>query len=101
MTAATFGSTSWSPSFGNDPTAHRGDPAAVLRIVRNHLHRTPRGGILAGPAKLARDFARFKGELPAIAERIDFEPDEIGGLKDYPTYVWCVAEFLKATPAET
>ncbi len=84
---------------GNDPTAHRGEPAAVIRIVRNHLHRAPRGGILAGPARLTRDFGRFKDELPAIAERIEFEPNEIGGLKDYPTYVWCVAEFLKASPA--
>ena len=85
---------------GNDPTAHRGSPAAVIRIVRNHLHRTPRGGIPAGPAKLVRDFGRFKDEMPAIAERIEFEPDEIGGLKDYPTYVWCVAEFLRATSAD-
>lgn len=86
---------------GNDPTAHHGEAAAVIRIVRNHLHRAPRGGILAGPTKLTRDFARFRSELPAIAERIEFDPDEIGGLKDYPTYVWCVAEFLKATPADT
>ncbi len=86
---------------GNDPTAHRGEPAVVIRIVRNYLNRAPRGGMLAGPAKLTRDFARFRGELPAIAERIAFHPEEIGGLKDYPTYVWCVAEFLKATPADT
>ena len=81
---------------GNDPTAHHAGAAAVIRIVRNFLHRTPTGGLLAGPAKLARDFARFKTEVPGIAERIGFEATEIGGLRDYPTYVWCVAEFLKA-----
>lgn len=85
---------------GNDPAAHRADPAAVIRIVRNYLHRAPTGGILADPTKLARDFGRFKTELPEIAERIDFDTNEIGGLKDYPTYVWCVAEFLKSGPAD-
>jgi hypothetical protein len=84
---------------GNDPTAHHADAAAVIRIVRNFLNRAPTGGLLAGPAKLARDFARFKAELPGIAERIGFEANEIGGLKDYPTFVWCVAEFLKSGPA--
>jgi hypothetical protein len=85
---------------GNDPTAHHAEPANVIRIVRNFLHRAPKGGMLAGPAKLARDFSRFRTELPEIAERIDFEPDEIGGLRNYPTYVWCVAEFLRSGPAE-
>ena len=85
---------------GNDPTAHHSDPTAVIRIVRNYLHRTPHGGILAGPARLTRDFERFRAELPDIAERIEFEPNEIGGLKDYPTYQWCVAEFLRSNPAE-
>lgn len=83
---------------GNDPTAHHADTVAVIRVVRNFLHRAPTGGRLAGPAKLARDFARFK-EVPEVAERIGFDANEIGGLKDYPTYVWCVAEFLKSGPA--
>ena len=85
---------------GNDPTAHRADPASVVRIVRNFLHRAPKGGILAGPAKLFRDFGRFKDELTEIADRIDFEPDEIGSFKDYPTYIWCVAEFLRSSSAD-
>lgn len=85
---------------GNDPTAHRGDPVAVIRIVRNFLHRAPTGGMLAGPARLARAFSRFQRELPSIAKRIEFEPGEIGGLKTYRTYVWCVAEFLRSSPAE-
>jgi hypothetical protein len=81
---------------GNDPTAHHAESSAVIRIVRNFLHRAPTGGLLAGPAKLARDFARFKAEVPEIAQRIGFDPNEIGSLKNYPTYVWCVAEFLKS-----
>jgi hypothetical protein len=85
---------------GNDPTAHHSEPAAVIRIVRTFLPRTPTGGLVAGPAKLTRDFNRFKGELPEIAEKIEFEAEEIGGLKDYPTYQWCIAEFLKSSPPE-
>jgi hypothetical protein len=83
---------------GNDPAAHHTEPAAVIRIARNFLHRAPTGGLLAGPARLARDFARFKDEVPEIAERIGFEANEVGGLRDYPTYAWCVAEFLKSGP---
>lgn len=85
---------------GNDPSAHHCDPGSVIRIVRNYLRRAPGGGILAGLSRMNEDFNRFRAELPEIAERIGFEPTEIGGFKDYPTYQWCVAEFLKSRPAE-
>ena len=83
---------------GNDPTAHHSKPQQVIRIVRNYLQRAPSGGILAGPARLAEDFDRFNADLPEIARRIDFEPEEVGGFTDYRTFLWCVAEFLKSAP---
>jgi hypothetical protein len=81
---------------GNDPSAHHSNPQDAIRIVRNFLQRTPSGGILAGPARLAENFGRFRAEVPEIARRIGFEPREIGGFRDYRTFLWCVAEFLKS-----
>jgi hypothetical protein len=83
---------------GNDPAAHHSSPQQVVRIVRNHLQRSPGGGLLAGPAKLWADFNRFKADVPQVARRINFEPHEIGGFADYRTFLWCVAEYLKSSP---
>jgi len=85
---------------GNDPDAHGNEPRRVVRIVRNYLQRSPRGVVLAGPAKLAADFAIFKQRLPAIAAEIDFAPDEVRGYRDYPTFAWCVTKFLTSPAAE-
>ena len=67
--------------------------------MRNHLQRTPSGGMLAGPARFSEDFDRFNDELPQIARRIGFTPEEVGGFTDYRTFLWCVAEFLKSRPS--
>lgn len=72
----------------------------MFRIVRNYLQRSPRGGVLAGPARLAADFATFKARLPAIAEDIHFKAEEVRGYRDYPTFAWCVTNFLKARPVD-
>lgn len=85
---------------GNDPDAHEHRPEKVIRIVRNYLQQSPRGGVLAGPAGLAADFAKFKARLPAIAQGIDFEPEEVRGYSDYPTFAWCVTKFLTEPAAD-
>jgi hypothetical protein len=79
---------------GNDPDAHDHEPDKVIRIVRNYLRQSPKGGVLAGPAKLAADFTAFKARLPAIAKGINFQPGEVHGYGDYPTFAWCVTKFL-------
>jgi len=81
---------------GNDPAAHHSNPQEVIRIVRNFLHRAPGGGIVPGPARLGEEFDRFNSELPTAARRIGFKLEEIGGFKDYRTFLWSVAEFLKS-----
>jgi hypothetical protein len=86
---------------GNDPDAHENQPEKVIRIVRNYLQRSPRGGVLAGPAKLSADFATFKARLPAIASGIDFAAAEVRGYADYPTFAWCVAKFLTEPGTES
>lgn len=80
---------------GNDPDAHHGDPAALIRIVRNFLDVSPAGGPLPGPGRLADAFQSFADRLPALAREIDHRPEEVGGLKNYRTFLWCVTEFLK------
>jgi hypothetical protein len=86
---------------GNDPDAHHSRPQDVIRIVRNFLQRAPAGGMLPGPSRLVDDFDRFRAELPDIARRIDFEPEEISGFLDYRTFLWCVSEFLKLGASKT
>ena len=80
---------------GNDPSAHKNDPAQVIRIASSFLNRTPSGGMLPGPAKLRADFERFKTQLPAVAKEIHHQPEEISGFGNYRIFVWCVAEILK------
>jgi hypothetical protein len=80
---------------GNDPDAHHNEPSRVVRIVRDFLHTAPSGKPLPGPAKLVTTFSEFKSRLPAIARGIQHEPDEIGVRRSFPTFVWCIAEYLK------
>jgi hypothetical protein len=80
---------------GNDPDAHHNEPPKVVGIVRDFLHTAPSGKPLPGPAKLVATFNEFKRQLPAIARGIEHEPNEIGVRRSFPTFVWCIAEFLK------
>jgi len=80
---------------GNDPDAHHNEADKVVTIVRDYLHRSPDGKILPGPAKLIETLTEFRQKLPMIANGIHHKPDEVGGFKNYRTFVWCVAEFLK------
>jgi hypothetical protein len=80
---------------GTDPSAHANDPSEVIRIVRNYLHAKPSGGPLPGPTKLIAAHTDFKAAIPRLANRLEFKASEIGGFKDYRTYTWCVAEYLK------
>lgn len=80
---------------GNDPDAHHNEVDRVVTIVRDYLHRSPNGKILPGPAKLVETLAEFRDDLPNIANGIYHKPDEVGAFKNYRTFVWCVAEFLK------
>jgi hypothetical protein len=80
---------------GNDPDAHHGEPSGIIQIVRDFLHRSPDDELLPGPAHLVAVFGPFRAACPDIAQRALHEPHEIGGFKNYRTFVWCVAEFLK------
>ena len=80
---------------GNDPDAHHEDPHQVLMIVRDFLQSARRGKPLPGRAALVAAFDRFKRAIPIIAEGIEHGAGEIGVRKNFPTFVWCLTEFLK------
>ena len=80
---------------GNDPDAHHGKPHNVIGIVRDYLHKSPRGRLLPGRTKFVSAFQAFRGALPDIARAIRHRADEIGGITNYRTFIWCVAEFLR------
>jgi hypothetical protein len=80
---------------GNDPDAHRENPHRVLMIVRDFPQSARRGKPLPGRAALVAAFDRFKRAIPIIAEGIEHGAGEIGVRKNFPTFVWCLTEFLK------
>lgn len=80
---------------GNDPSAHRNKPDALIKIVRDFLRHDPSDRVLPGAQHLTATFAAFRKAVPGLAERIKHRPDEIGGLENFSAYLWCVAEFLR------
>lgn len=80
---------------GSDPTAHGGNPHAVLRIVRGYLHTTPSGKLLPGPPSYVAGFTKFKADLPAIAKRAEWGGENIDPLADYRTYLEFLAEYIR------
>lgn len=82
---------------GNDPEAHHGGSDEVIGIVRRYLHAHPDGTPLAGANRMLAEHKRFKAELPALAAALHIEPEELDPYREYRTYVWLLAEFLRAT----
>ena len=88
----------WAPALsdlaGVDPVFHRNQPRAVIRAVRDFLHRRPDGGILPGEDALIRMYERFRKDLRQLA--IDSQLTEAEALR-YKNYLSFVTTFL-ATP---
>ena len=84
---------------GNDPDAHHEDPHRVLMIVRDFLQGSRRGKPLPGRTALVAAFDRFRRAIPRIAEAIEHGAGEIGVRQNFPTFVWCITEFLKGWPS--
>ena len=82
---------------GNDPSAHKDDPMKVIDIVRKYLHLSPKGELLEGTKQFVAAYADFQKKLPSIASGIGFDRDEVKGFKNYRTFLWCIAEYLKDT----
>jgi hypothetical protein len=84
---------------GNDPNAHQNNPDKVIGIVCTYLHMSPTGTKLEGPTRYIEPYRDFTAKLPIIALGIGFEPGEVEAFVNYKTFLWCVVEYLKASPA--
>lgn len=82
---------------GNDPSAHRGEPLEVVRIVRRYL-QSGLDQTLPGARHIHSKLSEFQNELPGLAERANVAPAEVDPLKSYQDYINFLASFLKANP---
>jgi hypothetical protein len=83
---------------GNDPTAHHGQVAEVVRLVRRYLHVRPGEAPLPGAQHLLERFTEFQSALPELARAARINPDEIDPFDEYRDYVCFVSAFLKLNP---
>ena len=81
---------------GNDPEAHHGKPGEVIRIVRRYLHERPNGTPLPGAGRILARFELFKAALPDLSSVLEITPDEVDPFRDYRTYMWLMAEFIRS-----
>lgn len=81
---------------GQDIAAHSGSPDEAIKAVRNWLSAaTVRLVKIPGGDTIARRYARFRDELPAMCERLQFTVDEL----TFSDYVLQVEEWLKLNTA--
>lgn len=84
---------------GQDIASHNGDPARAIAAVRNWLSDSlpPRDPPIPGGADIARRYARFQTELPALCAERRIEVRELT-YKDYAGFVarWLVGEDERA-----
>ena len=71
---------------GNDPAAHRSDPRAVIRIVRNSLHHDPEGVPLPGATHIADLLDEFPNALPGLVAAARLTLDEAHPYRGYRNY---------------
>lgn len=77
---------------GQDIAAHSGKTDEAIKAVRNWLSAaTPRSVKIPGGAAIARRYATFRFELPAMSERLQLSVDEL----TFNDYVLQVEEWLK------
>jgi hypothetical protein len=62
---------------GMDIHAHGGDPVRALRETRDWLSNVSRRPGLPSADQLAKLFQKFLDELPAMASKLEFDPESI------------------------
>jgi hypothetical protein len=76
---------------GQDISAHGGEPARAIRIVRDWLSNiTPMSLVLPGGRAIASRFQRFRAALPTSCAQLDLKPDEL----TFNNYVVQVEQWL-------
>lgn len=84
---------------GNDPDAHENKKEKAISIVRDFLHQYPNGILLPGPAKICSWFSEFQSKRSDLAVQYHHKPDEVGGLKNYRTFIWMISTYVATLPA--
>ena len=82
---------------GQDITPHGNDPVRIMAAVRNWLSNSlaPREHFVPGGAEIARRFARFQADLPALCKEIRMETNEM----TFTDYARMVSAWLRNTEA--
>jgi hypothetical protein len=83
---------------GSDPAVHGGNPHEVIRIVRDHLHRSPQGHGLPGAAHIIELHERFRGDLPFLARQARLTVQEAHARLGYRNYMDLLRAFCVAIP---
>lgn len=77
---------------GQDIRAHKGDPAELIRAVRNSLATAlPPGVLLHSGATIAERFRSFRRDLPAICRKLGMDPHDLG----HRDLTFLIAEWLE------
>lgn len=83
---------------GSDPAAHGDAPHEVIRILRDHLHTSPRGQALPGAAHIIELFERFKCDLPFLTRQARLTMSEVHAQRGYRNYMDLLHGFCAAVP---
>jgi hypothetical protein len=71
----------------------------VISAVTGYLHSTPAGVLLPGPKAIIKRFGRFKNRLPALANALQRDEDEVHPYKHYRAFLALMNDFLKGEQA--
>ncbi len=83
---------------GYDPVVHGDSPHALIRVVRDHLHKSPRGDGLPGAAHIVELFERFRGDVPFLARQARLTVAEAHARTGYRNYMDLLRGFCRAIP---
>ncbi len=73
---------------GQDIRAHRDDPEAAIRVVRDWLRNgTARSGVrMPGVSKIQERYRTFRADLPVMCDELGLDPDDLI-FNDYTTAI--------------
>lgn len=83
---------------GADPAVHANEPRQVIRIVRDHLHRDPKGKNLPGAGHFNDLFEFFRADLPKLATNARLTAEDVHARRGYRNYMDMLRAFCEALP---
>ncbi len=78
---------------GQDIAAHHNQPDRLIAIVRNWLRDAAPNCPMPSGSLVARAYAQFRAEMPALCQRLRLEPEELS----FNDYAWVANRWLEAT----